>query len=981
MIDWNDHYRLREDYDALSTLARNLGQTLSKEATRVKDGNLPDNLLMERLNDFNCLSTELAKNFSEISEREFGQSLPKEDSLSLQSFQKLLSTMPTRADALVVLEELKEQNDKARLDPADQKKRFEEIDSLYKKVMGLPLLDLPDFVHEIVERVHPICEIPAELEPEIDEDELEGFSGTFTIPNPLDSALQDTQVLMSELPEDLLGLDKADKKDEKKSDKKDDSVIEFFGPDENLVLDSNQVAEKDDTEIDNTDETSFDKDELFSLLDSLDEEKKEFLEEEFESNVPSLESGENDLEQIAQSLIPKNPESESSLVSSEEDLSLIFDDVEITGANPLQTLDSLVKSQSGNAGKQVAKEKEKPLNDEKLVGDILWEIGQKEREEEIIQKISTLLPTSEDKKEIQELASNAKTASGLERDSNVAKLIWKLSSMSQLGPAYHLAKILESRSPMNSGLSFPPSWMLRAIALAPKLYFSQGKIAQQVDFDLSNFLESQFSKETTETKEAFDFLLHAAAFRTAIINPTKSSWAILRSFEISEGLSQLYNFTRRITSFGSKNERLTPEVFSPIIGQTQSLRKALNRDMEVWGQDISENSLKFNTATPLFNRGNWSLLSSRISKDEEFAQSWGECQPLLTAANQLLEPVRFNDLSSRTEVRQTMSRLAEKLRSSSHVTAYESSLLGNTQDLVQRALSIAERWLIVSAEEVSESSFIPESVSSLKNELLNRHDLVCEELLAKQRETPSPIVQDAIQCCLRAVYDINALFNQKTSLPVVEDNPHRVLNSELLKIPQIELDDSWQPKLNLDALEEEILHHLELEEVDWSAAFHMHCTHNNHVATRRLLQLDVWKSETERSKLSEIRDRDIDHCKEMMQQEFVSSYQAINQAQELGILEEHEHKSLSSRVKRLESSLPQILNFSKPMYELHQINRTLEHRRQKEMQKTKDRLNMLSQQSGKETFNESEVPESTGQKEISDKKVTDGDSEWILDIF
>ena len=100
--------------------------------------------------------------------------------------------------------------------------------------------------------------------------------------------------------------------------------------------------------------------------------------------------------------------------------------------------------------------------------------------------------------------------------------------------------------------------------------------------------------------------------------------------------------------------------------------------------------------------------------------------------------------------------------------------------------------------------------------------------------------------------------------------------------------------------------------------------HGDHVATGRLLELDVWSSETERDELQAQRDAQIVEHRQSLARELNEVSIDLEAVGCCGQLDEVEGDIIARRLERLHRDLPKLLNFGSCRWELDQIRSALQ---------------------------------------------------------
>lgn len=487
--------------------------------------------------------------------------------------------------------------------------------------------------------------------------------------------------------------------------------------------------------------------------------------------------------------------------------------------------------------------------------------------------------------------------------------------------ALQLARCLELRSASQSPV---PPWLLRALILGRHLSYSKGEIARQLDEELREFRAESLSDGSDEQRLAMSFLLRGAALPAALLAGSAPALGILRSFKIAPGFSQLYNYCSRIALYGDRLSGSLVEMFRPsgTIADAAELEE-ISHSTRAWLQEAARKAVSYNRTSPLFLHAHWTLTAGTAIRHAEAPILWCKWQETLSLAQHLLKPVCEQADGERNWVRQEISRLSTQVR----VEPIEHALKAHGQPaagprgivlptdemhaVIMEAVAIANRWLRLSHQaSAAHASPIPLEALELRDEIIKRSEGVLSELAHHRQSSESPLVKAAIACCQSAVRQIQALFDSRIHLPLMEPDPRRVLNLDLLKIPGIDLNDQWEPESDPTVIERELIASLMQPEPTWRQCFDFHARTGNHEATGRLLGLDVWSNPEERDSLRSLRDAQISACRSALNADLAEVSGELAAIEESGAWTETVQSSFQNRLQRLRDELPRVLNFS-----------------------------------------------------------------------
>ncbi|MEK6260738.1 MAG: hypothetical protein AABP62_19230 [Planctomycetota bacterium] len=522
--------------------------------------------------------------------------------------------------------------------------------------------------------------------------------------------------------------------------------------------------------------------------------------------------------------------------------------------------------------------------------------------------------------------------------SPVADLVVQLLSEDRLPLAMHVARCAELRPGLP--VPFPSTWLLRSLILGGHLSDSNGELARQLEDDLRHFRPELLTEGDADRRVASGFLLRAAALPAALIAGSASASVILRAFKIAPGCSQLYNYCSRIALYGDRLDGQIVEMFRPQLEEiedidTESLGEAASR----WLQETARKAINYGRTSLLFLHAHWTLTSGTSLRHSDATQVWCKWQETLLLASRLLRPVCRNLEGERHWVRQEIARLSAHLRAeandtaqrngSSHAAPARNNSLPTDEmhAVLRQAIELAGRWLRLSGAKSALAGPLSQDALDLRDEVLQRTAGVLSELNEQWQAHSSPLVRAGIACCQRSVERIHSLFAESRSLPLQEIDLRHAFHAELLKIPGLELNDQWLPETDPATLERELIEHWKRGDTSWPQAYNVHALHGDHVATGRLLELDVWPSEAERGELSAQRSAQIAEHRQTLASELNEVSLDLEAIGRLGQLDGVDGDVFAQRLERLRRDLPGLLNFGSCRWQLDQIRSALQRRR------------------------------------------------------
>ncbi len=511
-----------------------------------------------------------------------------------------------------------------------------------------------------------------------------------------------------------------------------------------------------------------------------------------------------------------------------------------------------------------------------------------------------------------ELARQAMPLAGTARVEVLKRLVWQLIASQRLDLAAQLTRIIEA-GPHGRGV-LPAVALLRGCALSRRLSYARGELARHVDqvlrsvsppADLANADDESFSRS---------LLMRAAALLPALLGASPAAANLLRSFPIEPGMSHLYNYCNRVAAFGERLQSQAIDLFQAPADQAQwqAERKQLQNEVRTWMEHSPAQAVVYTRESPLFLHAHWTMLSSATQRHPQAVQEWAQWQTVLLETHRLLRPARDGLDAERNNVRSDLKRLAGLVEETDATAAlkHHEAFTPAMRTMMLEAIDLANRWLrLLSATPSRTLHLAPEHAEELRAELLERTAGVLAELNTLARTRTAEHVQIALVACRREIEHIQRLCAGEEPLPLHEPDPRHILSAEFLKMPHLELNEHWQPTADAAETEHAILEHLSCGWTDWTAAFALQCSQQDHLATARILELPVWPDPRMVPELHRVRNEEL----HLTRQAVLREVDELASQAALDVVERPElqpaRQQLDDRLERLRYATGQLLTF------------------------------------------------------------------------
>jgi hypothetical protein len=411
-------------------------------------------------------------------------------------------------------------------------------------------------------------------------------------------------------------------------------------------------------------------------------------------------------------------------------------------------------------------------------------------------------------------------------------LVWRLITDNRLGLAYHIAQTVEKR--YSKEQCAVPAMMLKALALSQLVHSSLGEVIVELQSDIPK-ITSFFQQKTAQSDQtSYNLLGFALVLRPALLAPvTTGANELLSQLALSEAFQALYDLRHAILEYTRLGLALTPDILKGVGEQarwSESL-ESLQSEAEEWLNNSREAHFRYDRTTRVWRR--W--------LNEE-----GDLGKMLTAVIQhdrdkqpQVEQI-IDAFSSADKVHQLLHRTDREIRGRrADVRAIDNAARTAVYRHVQNALQFAQDWLdLLQNEPQQVNRFIHEQANNCRTKIISYlHQSQTQLQAFLQQHSPRLELAASVATANRALEDLQALFDPQQTEKTAISWQH-VLHAELLRIPRLTLDETWQRPAHLSHREflASLLNLLQTEQsIDWDKAFDEQCEAGNHLATQRII--------------------------------------------------------------------------------------------------------------------------------------------------
>jgi hypothetical protein len=415
-------------------------------------------------------------------------------------------------------------------------------------------------------------------------------------------------------------------------------------------------------------------------------------------------------------------------------------------------------------------------------------------------------------------AENSGRADEKKCDDQPTFTVLKLLSENRLALAYHLMHAIETHHPGTRPRL--PTWMIHALILGRHVCYAKGEIARQIEDDLKQFTPQLVTAGDADWNEATGFLARAAALVPALLASSPSACTILRLFGIEPGLSHLYNYCSRLATYGLRLHGQAADLFTPDcdLARWANEVSTLHQAIKKWFTDSVKKACPTSSASLMFLHAHWTLTGGRASRSEESVRLWSKWQECFHLVSQLLKPVQHAQEQERTWVKTEIDRLTQCVRLEPSADELNQALpvgtitfpLQEMLTMIHEGMDFASHWLRLCASKPTQGrTLVSRDAEVLRDEIVERTEPVLTELSVFSSANAAPQTKAAIACLKGTVEHLRAIFSPNSTLALSEADPRQVVYGELVKIPDLNLDEQGMPTVDPQTFEHQILKYVQ----------------------------------------------------------------------------------------------------------------------------------------------------------------------------
>ena len=596
------------------------------------------------------------------------------------------------------------------------------------------------------------------------------------------------------------------------------------------------------------------------------------------------------------------------------------DEPELDKSKPDSTDDSPV---DGQAEVQAEKIKSEDIREKDKITEPKEETDPDLSDEVVSDELGFSFSASETS---QSIASSLSKISDCKFERELTDLLWALVHENRLSLAYWLARYIE-----NEALELPfaiPSYLIETLIHGLAVQNDTGSSANCLaDIYLQQEFESLESEAGSDI--AFRLLMVAGSLRPALLAPHTGAHTVLKPSKTLLNLDAFFAIGQAVEKFARRGLSIRTASLTVAIDeqQWQDELDSLIEKARAWFERAPKMKMKYRPLERIW---------------QHFVKN-GEC------VHNLVSPVVNGDESKLKDISKMIQEYGSPHRIKSQVKSQVNHSVRHKLDCpldplesgMQEAVDFASQWVkLYDQKPTQKQDYRTDSIRTLRDEIQKHADTAKKELddFAEQHRDFKPILA-GVAISQRVLDAVIGLLENET--PSIECEKRVRLSADLLKIPNLELTEEWDPTDEaLDNLGLGLVQHVALPESEqtWEKAFEKQKQDRNHWATKHIL--DLMDDDETVSKLEDARQEAIDQCITALKNDIKTTEKAIGSAVLNDVLTDQKRSKFSQQIEEIDPK--KVLNFGIEHDSLKQIRDRLNQMRAKRLDKCRDRIQQLS---------------------------------------
>ena len=464
--------------------------------------------------------------------------------------------------------------------------------------------------------------------------------------------------------------------------------------------------------------------------------------------------------------------------------------------------------------------------------------------------------------------------------------------------AYHISRLTENLFEVSDDRF--PAWAISALVLGSNFAPGMDELVSPFREIITYHNRKIFKKETDWTR-GLSLIFAAATFRPALFAPMTGAQSVLHELRFGE-LKEVSGIANAIVQYANMGMPLP----------RSELKKAWT--IAEWQKE--SDALVDETRSWLSQAGNFAIIS-RPGKSV-WRQWISQDGPVYA----ILDPIIRKDEKCGKVLQERIEQWPEKIEDDAKYT--HRRMLGHRGDLLRPALNqihrrtleaigFAKRWIYLIENNVfSGDSHNKNQVVALRQSLDIHYEPAIKELREIKISGALPQYVAGVEVCLNSLSNLYSTLNDLEEGLESSLSANRLLNEDLLRVPEVTLDENWSAEEEPEAQLNAILRRLSKGLPSFENAFEIQCNQENHEATERIIQ-SLRNANAENVVIEEMeikRDRLINQQRAALFRGIQQSQRHLSEGLNKGLLQDIEYERWSARLSSSEQNLKsQEVNF------------------------------------------------------------------------
>jgi len=475
-------------------------------------------------------------------------------------------------------------------------------------------------------------------------------------------------------------------------------------------------------------------------------------------------------------------------------------------------------------------------------------------------------------------------------------VVWRLIADDRLCLAYHLAKAGEQLYDYEWS---PPAPAIRALAISPLIRSSLCEAVQDMR-ECVSLLQSRVraSTQSAEDAAAEQMLIFAVSLRPTLIAPHTGAPQLLQTIQISDEFGALLDLRTAVQEFASLSLELTPVILKGVREHAawQTTLESVRQKAREWLQAGRQSTIVYAAATAVFRK--WLEPEGPLGRALGYViQDQRDCKNHASMA--------IREWTDTTHIDRLLAKTDADLRGRrASLRPIEARAKTAIRKRVCEAMDLVRQWReLLEIEPTAPSDFVYQRADECRSAVLRHLEQAKEQLksVAEGAPCPSCAVVGASKAALRALHDLSDLFDPNSPDSPSEQATVHLLHGDLLRIPDIDMDDQWEPRdVSPERLIDRIMWLLEQDNGGWQDAFERRSELRDHLATQRIIDLiDASGDAATARRLREVRAASVRLCREALNERVADADREIEHAVCYDLLDEASRNEYKARVESI----------------------------------------------------------------------------------